>query len=130
MKLDIFTFCDFAQESNGKMTIVGTFNVLQLNKVPSVYQNFYVAIRATFAPEDEGEHTLRLTFKHEDSGYELLPALELKTETVRNDGMFSSMNLPFNAPFLNFEKEGKYVCTVTIDDVINQSIILYVKTRT
>ena len=129
MTLDTFTFCDFAQESNGKMTVVGTFNVLRLNKVPSVYQNLYIAIRVSFAPEEEGNHVLKLTFKHKESGTELLPPLELTTQSVQNDGMYSSMNLPFSVPVLNIEKEGTYCCNVKVDETIDQTIELYVKTQ-
>lgn len=128
MTLDIFTFCDFAQESKGKMTIVGTFNILQLQKFPSLYQNLYIAIRVSFSPEEVGDHTLKLSLKHKDLGNDVLPPLELTTQTVINDGRYSSINLPLNAQSVTFDSKGTYICNVSVDDnKLNQTIELYVE---
>lgn len=127
MTIDVFTFCDFAQENNGKLTVVGTYNVLNFRSLPSLHQNFFIALRVSFMPEEAGEHVIKFTLKRKEGGEDVLPPLELKTQTVINDGMASSLNLPINAAMINFEREGTYVATVTIDTNTSQSIELYVK---
>ena len=110
------------------MTIVGTFNILQLQKFPSLYQNLYIAIRVSFSPEEVGDHTLKLSLKHKDLGNDVLPPLELTTQTVINDGRYSSINLPLNAQSVTFDSKGTYICNVSVDDnKLNQTIELYVE---
>jgi hypothetical protein len=48
MKTEIFTFCDFAQENGGKLTIVGTFDTIIARHFPCVHPQLSVVIRIRF----------------------------------------------------------------------------------
>ena len=73
-------------------------------------------IRVSFSPEEVGDHTLKLSLKHKDLGNDVLPPLELTTQTVINDGRYSSINLPLNAQSVTFDSKGTYICNVSVDD--------------
>ena len=131
MTIDVFTFCDFAQDNNGKLTVVGTFNMLSVAKLPSIHQNLFLAIKVTFTPEEAGSHTIKVALEDKSTGEPLLPAFTLTTEKVCSaDGRNMSVNLPINAPAVSLEREGTYVGTVTVDDKLQQSTELYVQKRT
>lgn len=130
MTIDVFTFCDFAQDNNGKLTVIGTYNMLTLAKLPSIHQNFYMALKVTFTPEEEGEHSIKFTLEDKNTGDALLPPFMVKTNEVKSSGGRNmSVNIPVNAPVINIEHEGTYVGTVTIDDKMMQSTELYVQKR-
>jgi len=44
MEIEIFTLCDFAQDNNSKLTVVGTFDSIHSKQFPFVQQNFYAFV--------------------------------------------------------------------------------------
>jgi hypothetical protein len=44
MKIELFTFCDFAQENGGKLTIVGTFDTIVSRNFPCVHPQLSVVV--------------------------------------------------------------------------------------
>lgn len=55
MKVTLLTLCDFAQENNGKLTIVGTFNILKSGTFPFTYPNpFYLVVGLRFKGSAKG----------------------------------------------------------------------------
>lgn len=127
MTIDVFAFCDFAQDNNGKFTVIGTFNMLNVSNLPTFHQNFYLALKMTFSPEESGEHTIKFTFNEVVSGEPLLPPLEFKTNVKSNNGRSVSVNFPINAPVIRVEKEGTYIGSLFVDGNLVQSTELYVQ---
>jgi hypothetical protein len=60
MKIELFTFCDFAQENGGKLTIVGTFDTIVSQKFPCVHPQLSVVIRIRFDNWEFSNHTFRI----------------------------------------------------------------------
>jgi hypothetical protein len=60
MKIELFTFCDFAQENGGKLTIVGTFDTIISQKFPCVHPQLSVVIRIRFDIWEFANHTFRI----------------------------------------------------------------------
>ena len=60
MNIEIFTFCDFAQESAGKLTVVGTFDTIIARNFPCVHPQLSVVVRLRFDLWEFGNHTFRI----------------------------------------------------------------------
>ena len=55
-KIEMFTFCDFAQEVQGKLTIVWTFNEINSQNFPFVYDRpFTLVARLNYQEIKENE---------------------------------------------------------------------------
>lgn len=116
MIFDIFTLCDSAQEYSGKMIIVGTFNTINVLKLPTIYSEFAIAAKVTLDKEHEkvkGEHTVKIYIKKFDSNSYLLPPLEHKINTDKN----SDLNLVMRFNGLPIKEDGRYIVTMEIDSV-------------
>ena len=60
MKIELFTFCDFAQENGGKLTIVGTFDTIVSRSFPCVHPQLSVVIRIRFDIWEFSKHSFRI----------------------------------------------------------------------
>jgi len=60
MKIELFTFCDFAQESAGKLTVVGTFDTIVSRNYPCIHPQLYVVIRLRFDLWEFSNHDFRV----------------------------------------------------------------------
>jgi len=60
MKIELFTFCDFAQENGGKLTIVGTFDTIISRNFPCVHPQLSVVIRLRFDVWEFTNHSFRI----------------------------------------------------------------------
>lgn len=55
MRIDVFSICDFAQDNNNKLTIVGTYNRILSRVFPLTYNQIMVALRLSFFPSEVGD---------------------------------------------------------------------------
>jgi hypothetical protein len=60
MEIEIFTLCDFAQDNNQKLTIVGTFDTIQPPAYPHTHSLSSVACRMRFTGNEQGEYGLEI----------------------------------------------------------------------
>ena len=60
MEIEIFTLCDFAQDNNSKLTIVGTFDSINGKQFPLQHPACAVACRLRFGAKETGDHSFRL----------------------------------------------------------------------
>lgn len=126
MTIDVMTLCDFAQESNGKLTIVGTFNKLTGNKLPAQH-NMYLVARIGFAGEEtKTKYQLLITIKKDGS---TKPLIELPTELDNSgDGNFMYTNINVDLSALSFPEEGVYRFILQVGE-IKQEIPLFVSVK-
>ena len=68
MEIEIFTLCDFAQDNNSKLTVVGTFDSIYSKQFPFAQQSFSVACRLRFSEKETGAHDMRLRFTDSKGG--------------------------------------------------------------
>jgi hypothetical protein len=126
MKPEIFTFCDFAQESGGKLTIVGTFDTIIARTFPCVHQQLSVVIRLRFNIGEFNPHSFRVETR--DLNGETCIAPVTGTINVKGVGNATAVShLVFGINNLRFGAPGLINFTLYIDDREIASIPLYIR---
>ena len=126
MKVEIFSFCDFAQENGGKLTVVGTFDTIISRNFPCIHPQLSVVIRIRFDLWEFANHGFRIECNDLDGNVSIEPIkgnLEVKgagNATAVSHLVFSISNLQLNnSGILNF--------ILFVDDKEVMSIPLYVR---
>ena len=116
MEIEIFTLCDFAQDNNSKLTVVGTFDSIHSKQFPLVQPMFSVACRLRFSEKEVGPHDMRLRFI-DGAAKELIKPIEGQiTISQPTNGQYSAVNLVFNFNQMKIDKAGRYSFELYIDD--------------
>ena len=115
MEIEIFTLSDFAQDANGKLTIVGTFDSIHSKQFPCTHQACSIASRLRFSEKESGDHSIRLRLI-DTAGKELIKPIEGQMNIAKpKNSQFSTVNLVFNFNQLKFENPGRYSFELYID---------------
>ena len=126
MEIEIFTLCDFAQDNNSKLTVVGTFDSIHSKQFPFVQQSFSVACRLRFSEKETGPHDMRLKFT-DGNKQEFIKPIEGQMNIAKpQNGQYSAVNLVFNFNQVKFEKAGRYSFELFIDDEWTSGLPLFV----
>ncbi|HTQ51651.1 MAG TPA: hypothetical protein VMJ12_13135 [Candidatus Acidoferrales bacterium] len=128
MIVQVAVLCDAAtQDSNSKLSVLGAFDTVFASQMPAVQPQCAVALRATFAAEDEGQHKLALNFINAD-GRSIMPPIEIPlTVRLPEDTHFISLNFVVNIQQLQFPAAGLYSVDIRLDGKSQTSIPLQVK---
>ena len=127
MDIQIAILCDAATDTNGKLSILGTFDTIYTSQLPAVHPQCSIALRMTFGKVEEGPHKVKLNFVDED-GKLVMPSIEMPVEIAfPEDVNFISRNFVVNIQQLKFEKPGLYSIDIAIDGRHEGSIPLLVK---
>lgn len=129
MNVEIFTLCDAATDSGGKLNILGSFDHIFANEAPATHPLCAIAVRIRFARIEEGNHRLNVTFADAD-GKLVLPGLEasLGIRFGPNDPSIAA-NVVLCIQKLKLETFDEYTIDLAIDGRHEGSIPLYVKQR-
>jgi len=126
IKIELYTFCDFAQENGGKLTIVGTFDTIITRNFPCVHPQLSVVIRLRFDLWEFGPHVFRIEPRDLDG--------EMSMETINGNidvkgvGNASAVShLVFSITNLHIKNPGLVNFVLFIDDKELDSIPLYVR---
>jgi hypothetical protein len=116
MQLQLITLCDSASDYQGKLCILGSFDTLCAREFPVAHPQCSLALRLLFAPQDVGQHHLRIELKSE-AGLSIMPAFTPIMDVNFPPGAipFVSRNLVLNLQRLHFEKAGVYFFVVNIN---------------
>src|SRR5215471_838747 len=126
MKIELFTFCDFAQENGGKLTIVGTFDTIISRNFPCIHPQLSVVIRIRFDLWEFANHTFRIETRGLDGEMSMEPITgNLDVRGVGNATAVS--HLVFTIGNLRFKNSNMVNFTLFIDDKEIGSIPLYVR---
>ena len=128
MNVQVAVLCDAAtQDSNSKLNILGAFDTILSSQMPAMQPQCAVALRATFAADDEGQHKLALNFINAD-GRSIMPPIEIPvTVALPEDTHFISLNFVVNIQQLLFPQAGFYSVDVRLDGKSQAGIPLQVK---
>lgn len=74
MNVEIFALCDAANDSHGKLNLLGAFDAIWAVTVPAVHAACAVALRLRFDRNEQGDHTIAIHLI-DDDGQMLLPPL-------------------------------------------------------
>jgi len=120
MTIDILALCDFAQDNEGKLTIVGTFDHYVVRKAPLPKSTLFLVARVKMSSEEskqQQEFTAQVTDLA--TGKPLLGSpIQSKIEPHPSDE-FLFNNFIFEFSDLQFPTEGRYQFTFKIGDVEN-----------
>jgi hypothetical protein len=116
MEIEIFTLSDFAQDNNSKLTIVGTFDSINVKQFPVTHPACTIACRLRFAAKESGSHDFKLRLI-DAKGKETIQPIEgnINIGTPPN-GQFTSINIVVNFNQLQFPEAGRYSFELYIDD--------------
>jgi hypothetical protein len=126
MKAELFTFCDFAQENGGKLTIVGTFDTIIARNFPCVHPQLSVVIRLRFDLWEFSHHRFRIETR--DLEGEMNMDAVAGTVEVKEVGNATAVShLVFTISNLRFKNSGVVNFVLYIDDKELTSIPLYIR---
>ena len=126
MKIELFTFCDFAQENGGKLTIVGTFDTIISRNFPCVHPQLSVVIRIRFDLWEFAAHSFRIEISDLNGEINMEPISG--TLDVKGVGNASAVShLVFTIGNLRFKNPSVINFALFLDDKEIGSIPLYIR---
>ncbi|MDR2052275.1 MAG: hypothetical protein LBP80_02595 [Treponema sp.] len=126
MKTEIFTFCDFAQESGGKLTVVGTFDTIIARNFPCVHPQLSVVIRLRFDLWEFSNHSFRIETRDLDDEMSM-EAIGGNIEVKGVGNATAVSHLVFTISNLRFKSSGLVNFVLYIDEKEFASIPLYIR---
>lgn len=127
MNIQVAVLCDAATDDRGKLNLLGAFDTIITPKLPATHPQCSIALRVTLAAEDEGKHTLRMTFVDAD-GRSIMPAIPVPVEvTLPEEALFLTRTFIANIQQLKFQQPGLYSIDIFFDADQVASIPLMVR---
>jgi hypothetical protein len=126
VKIELFTFCDFAQENGGKLTVVGTFDTIISRNFPCVHPQLSVVIRLRFDLWEFATHNFRIETRDLDGEMSIEPIRGV-VEVKGMGNATAVSHLVFTISNLHFTAGGVVNFILYIDDKELGSIPLYVR---
>lgn len=115
MEIEIFTLCDFAQDNNSKLTIVGTFDSINAKQFPVQHPVCAVACRLRFAAKEAGDHDFKLRLIDITGKENIQPITGSINIPEPTNGQVVTINVVANFNQLQFAKPGRYSFELYID---------------
>jgi hypothetical protein len=117
MDIQVATLCDAANDYNGKLCVLGTFDTIGSRTLPVVHQNCVLALRICFRAVDEGEHDLAIRIIDADGGDVINPLPPVKFDIrLPQDVDFVTRNMIIHFQALQFNKAGTFSLEISVDD--------------
>jgi hypothetical protein len=126
MKTELFTFCDFAQENGGKLTIVGTFDTIISRNFPCVHPQLSVVIRLRFDLWEFANHNFRVDARDLD-GRTVIESINGALEVKGAGNATAVSHLVFTINNLHIKNPGVVNFVLHIDDKEISSLPLYIR---
>lgn len=127
MKVDIFTLCDSAQEYNGKLIIVGTFNSIYAKEFPTLHPEFALVARVVFGEDEKGVHNIDFSIKKNGEEVYIMPPGQMTADTTNTKGKDAIINVVVKGNNIPIQSEGTYIVTLKVDDKVWVSDLHVVK---
>ena len=126
MKVELFTFCDFAQENGGKLTVVGTFDTIISKNFPCIHPQLSVVIRLRFDLWEFSNHSFRIESYNLDGEAGIDP-IRGNVDVQGAGNATAVSHLVFTISNLHIKKNGIMNYILFIDDKEVMSIPLYIR---
>lgn len=127
MNIEAFVLCDAATDSQGKLNILGAFDTLFLQNIPSVHPHCSVAARLRWERIEGNEHNIAIHVIDED-GKPVIPPLEGKIQVgFMENAPTAITNIILNIQGLKLEKFIEYTVDLVVDAKHEASLPLYIK---
>ena len=115
METEIFTLCDFAQDNQSKLTIVGTFDSIQAPQFPVTHPGCAIACRLRFGVKETGDHDFKIQLTDNTGKDMIQPVTGVITVRPPVNGHFAAANIVLNFNQLQFEQPGRYSFSLMMD---------------
>ena len=127
MNVDVFTLCDFAQNTPGnKMNIIGTFNRIFARQIPAVHPLCALAVLMRFEQIEQGTKNIRVSIIDSD-GRPVVPTLEAQLNVqISPNESDASVPLAVVIQQISLPRYGEYSVDLAVDGRQEASIPLYV----
>jgi hypothetical protein len=127
MNVDVFTLCDFAQNTPGnKMNIVGTFNRIFAKQTPAVHPLCALAVLMRFQQIEQGTKNIRVSIIDSD-GRQVVPTMNAQLNVQINPNESdASVPLAVVIQQISLPRFGEYSVDLAVDGRQEASIPLYV----
>jgi len=126
MKIELFTFCDFAQENGGKLTVVGTFDTIISRNFPCVHPQLSVVIRLRFDIWEFKNHSFRIETR-DLNGEMSMEAISGNIDVKGIGNTTAVSHLVFTISNLQFKDAAIINFILFLDDKEAGTIPLYVR---
>jgi len=126
MKIELFSFCDFAQENGGKLTVVGTFDTIISRNFPCIHPQLSVVIRIRFDLWEFSYHAFRIECTDLDGNANLKPITG--DLDIQGSGNTTAVHhLVFSIANLRLARHGTLNFILFVDEKEIMSIPLYIR---
>ena len=129
MQIEIFSLCEAATADSGKLNMLGAFDTIWATKIPAIYPQCTIVLRARFEKIERGDHKVAVHFVDVDGKNVIPPAHGNITMSFSDEQSSGSANLIMNIQGIRLEKLGEYSIDLAIDGKQEASLPLYVKER-
>ncbi|MEO8201801.1 MAG: hypothetical protein ABI679_14825 [Gemmatimonadota bacterium] len=130
MQVEIIALCDAASDYQGRLCLLGAFDVINAINFPATHPHCAIALRLRFARIENGNHTVRLHFV-DDDGNLILPPLDGEIAVACAESVDSaSTNLILGVQGLQLPRPGDYAINLAVDGRQAASIPLFVRAVT
>jgi hypothetical protein len=115
MKTEIVTLCEYASENNGRLTIVDTFDVLNVERFPwRAY--FYIAAKMNVEGEECNYNTITIAIVK--SSNETQTLFQANSKFTKGEGNLKYINVVAGLKGLIFNEEGDYKLRIYLDEAM------------
>ncbi len=115
MKIEVFSLCDAATDSQGKLNLLGTFDQIYAAKMPVVHPSCAIALRMRFDKMEEGVHRIELELVDPD-GLPVFRKMEGEVNARMGEEVESiAVNMILNFQNVRFETFADYQINLAID---------------
>ena len=126
MKIELFTFCDFAHENGGKLTVVGTFDTIISRNFPCVHPQLSVVIRLRFDIWEFKNHSFRIETRDLD-GNKSMESISGNIDVKGIGNATAVSHLVFTISNLHFKDAAVINFILFLDDKEAGAIPLYIR---
>ncbi len=126
MTIEVLTLCDFAQDTLGKLTIIGAFDAITVREFPASHPLMSIAARIRFAIYELGDHQIHIEIK-DANGSDLAPPLDGQINVNGIGGDSACTNLTLNLMNIQLTCETSWRITLSIDGQERAHIPLFIR---
>jgi len=124
--LEIFSICDAATISSGKVNMLGAFDTIYVSDAPTIHRSSAIVVRLRFDRYEKNSYKLSISIQDENGNIKSL-FFEDNLSFSHSGNESTSSNFILNVQDLKFEKLGTYYLLLKINDKFINKLPIFVK---
>jgi hypothetical protein len=118
LRVEMFALCDGATEHDGRLSLLGTYDLVQVSGFPCVLPLATVVLRVRFWPEECRLHTFRVVLTRPDGGAVGSPVEVMATLQPACEERSAAYNLIVQFQNVQIEEAGEHTFDFYLDGKI------------